>query len=164
MLGKMNSGRINCAVVLAVVVALLAPSGTALAGPMPVYGGPTYDSSTSTGYTNPSIAFSPGRGVNDSGTAVGSADKYDAGSNKGTRAVRWASGVAAATELGHIGDNGSGVTDAYAYAINTSGTTVGYADKYDGGSFKGYRAVRWASGVAAATELGHIGDNGSGVT
>ena len=79
MSNKTNSGRIHCTLVLAVAVSLLATSASALAAPLPVYGGPTYDSSTSTGYVAQFIApTNHTLGVNDAGTAVGYAIKYDA--------------------------------------------------------------------------------------
>ena len=101
--------------------------------------------------------------VNDAGTAVGYAEKRVSTTNYGFRAVRWdASGTA--TELGNIGENGSGVTNAYAKAVNYAGTAVGYATTYVGGVAKGNRAVRWDASGTAATELACLGTNGSSVT
>ncbi len=70
--------------VLAIAVALLAPSEMTQAAPLTVYGGPTYNSSTQTGHI---ILYSPDPGVNDAGTAVARADNYDgAGDGLGCRA------------------------------------------------------------------------------
>ena len=142
-----------------------AAAGPAHAAFITVYGGPTYDSSTQTGYTFPWIAVAPGRGVNDAGTAVGCAKKHDAGDYMGTRAVRWDASGTATTELGNLGTRADGFTSVYAYAVNDAGMTVGYARKYDtGASKKGDRAVRWDSSGTAATELGNLGTDASGWT
>jgi hypothetical protein len=102
--------------------------------------------------------------INAAGLAVGMIRKYQPdGQLLGPRAVRWeVSG--AVTELDNIGTDTSGYTESQAYAINPTGTMVGYAWKYDaGGNQVGLRAVRWnASG--AATELGHLGTDGNGNT
>ena len=85
--------------------------------------------------------------------------------NVGYRAVRWDASGTAATELGNLGTATSGFTVARAHAINTAGTAVGYVSKYDRlGAYKGERAVRWDASGAAATELGNLGTNTSGVT
>jgi hypothetical protein len=104
------------------------------------------------GYTNAYV-----EAINYAGTAVGSAYKYDAGSYKGSSAVRWEASGTAATELGNLGTSSGGNTEAHAYAINNVGTAVGYARKYDGGINKGCRAVRWDASGSAATELGNLG-------
>ena len=57
----------------------------------------------------------------------------------------------------------SGVTSSYANTINTAGQTVGSADKYVGGTYKGGRAVRWDA-VGGALELGNLGTDASGFT
>ncbi|MGA2062197.1 MAG: DUF3466 family protein [Thermoguttaceae bacterium] len=104
--------------------------------------------------------------VNDAGTAVGYSLKYVSGivATMGSRAVRWDSSGTAATELGNLGTDSSGVTNAVAYAVNASGTAVGYATKYVSGNSMGNRAVRWDSSGTASTELGNLGTNSSGVT
>ena len=102
--------------------------------------------------------------VNDAGTAVGYANKYVGGSNRGDRAVRWDASGTAATELGNLGTNSSGSTHAGACDVNDAGTAVGRAEKYVGGSNMGYRAVRWDASGTAATELGNIGTDSSGST
>jgi hypothetical protein len=56
------------------------------------------------------------RSVNNSGVAVGEADKYVAGSNLGARAVRWdASG--AATELDNLGTQADGTARGYSHQL-----------------------------------------------
>jgi hypothetical protein len=114
---------------------------------------------SSTGYTD-SIAYS----VADSGAAVGFADKYVAGVDYGPRAVRWDASSTAAIELGSLGTNSSGSTNSVAYSVNSSGTAVGYADKYTAGIYYGPRAVRWDPSGTIATELDNLGTNQSGYT
>jgi hypothetical protein len=93
--------------------------------------------------------------INATGTIVGEVEKYESNTNKGYRAVRWNAGSTVATELGHIGTSSSGVTNAYARAINSAGTAVGYAEKYDAShNWKGTYAVRWDADGTDATELG----------
>ena len=105
--------------------------------------------------TNPPRASGIAYAVNDANTAVGYSEKYDSGTLVGTRAVRWdASG--AATELGNLGLDGSGSTNAIAYAVNGAGTAVGYSQKYDGGIDKGSRAVIWLPD-ASAINLNDLG-------
>ncbi|HEY4232435.1 MAG TPA: hypothetical protein VGM76_03350 [Lacipirellulaceae bacterium] len=109
------------------------------------------------GYTY-AIAYA----LNDAGTAVGYAYKVVSGS--GQRAVRWDASGTAATELGSLGTNANGFALAAAYAVNGSGTAVGYSEKYVAGSNKGNRAVRLDSSGTAATEPGNLGTDSSGVT
>ena len=94
--------------------------------------------------------------LNASGTAAGVANKYVDGNYMGERAVRWDAAGTAATELGVLGTDSSGSTDARANAVNDPGTAVGWAEKWSGG-YKGTRAVRWDAGGTAATELGVLG-------
>jgi len=100
--------------------------------------------------------------VNDDGTAVGYASKFDGGVNKGLRAVRWDASGAAATELGNLGTDSDGITYVVALAVNDAGTAVGRSEKYVGGVSKGYRAVRWDPSGDAATELGNLGTDSVG--
>ncbi len=90
--------------------------------------------------------------INDSGTAVGYSEKYVAGNDFGERTVRWDGSGVAATELGNLGTS-SNATFSRAFAVNSSGTAVGYAEKYVSGQDRGQRAVRWAGSGTAATEL-----------
>jgi hypothetical protein len=129
-----------------------------------VYGSPAFTSGVG-GFQGGDVLAVPGSGVNSAGTAVGYATKYDSSSaNKGYRAVRW-DGSGTAIELGNLGTDTSGVTSSVAWAVNTAGTAVGSANKYDGsGVYKGDRAVRWNGSGTAATELGNLGTNTSGAT
>ena len=102
--------------------------------------------------------------VNDAGTAVGYSYKYVGGRDMGTRAVRWDASGTAATELGNLGTDSNGITYAYAYAVNNTGTAVGYSYKYIGSNDMGSRAVRWDASGTAATELGNLGTDSSGFT
>ncbi|HYE18370.1 MAG TPA: hypothetical protein VEA69_07990, partial [Tepidisphaeraceae bacterium] len=144
-------------------MALLAAAPGAHAAP--IYGGPTYDSSTGTGYrsTSLSVPVAPGSTAGN-GTAVGFADKYSGGTDLGTRAVRIDASGTVATELGHLGTDSSGSTDSYAYAVNPAGTAVGFAIKYSSGASRGDRAVRWDASATVATELGTIGTSSGGYT
>jgi hypothetical protein len=102
--------------------------------------------------------------INDAGTSVGTSEKgrTDPFPFANSRAVRWEAGGIAVTELGNLGvSTATGRTVAAAYGINTSGTTVGYANTFAAGQ-SGPRAVRWNAGQTAATELGNIGINTSG--
>lgn len=146
--------------IMVIVVGAISPVQAAV-----IYGGPTYNSSTSTGYQNQALPYEPGATAGN-GVGVGRAFKYAAGSNLGPRAIRWDSTGAVATELGNLGTNISGFTDSGAQAINAAGTTVGYAQKYSGVTDLGDRAVRWNAGSTTATELTAptLGTNSSGVT
>ena len=102
--------------------------------------------------------------INNAGTAVGSADRYNGNINLGNRAVRWNASSTIATELGNLGTNDSGTTFSSALAINASGISAGQASKYNGNIDVGTRAVRWDAAGTVATELGNIGTNNSGST
>ena len=78
--------------------------------------------------------------------------------------MRWDSSGTAATELGNLGTDVTGAAAAVAYAVNTTGTAVGYSAKYIGTVYKGNRGVRWNSTGTAATELANLGTDASGVT
>jgi hypothetical protein len=95
--------------------------------------------------------------VNALGTAVGWATKYVDGNSMGDRAVRWDASGIAATELGSLGTDSSNYAITSAFAVNDSGTAVGYAEQYVSGNLVGTRAVRWDGSGAAATELGNLG-------
>src|SRR5439155_1702281 len=102
--------------------------------------------------------------VNSAGVTVGSSKKYGGGIDFGDRAVRWDASTNASTELGNLGTDGSGSTQSIAYAINTAGAGVGWAQKYTGGTFLGLRAARWNASGTAATELGDLGTDSHGIT
>jgi len=153
--------RVLTIVTMAAALAIAPP---AQAGYVQVFGGATYDAHpTYTGFTGAVMEAAPGSCVNNTGTAVGWARKNVGGSFLGDRAVRWDSGGAPATELGNIGTDDTGRTDAYVYAVNDANTAVGYARMYTAENYLGYRAVRWDAG-GAATELGDLGTNSAGHT
>ena len=108
---------------------------------------------------------SEGTDINDAGVVVGWARKVDSGMSLGQRAVRWDASGTARTELDNLGTDTSGVTETRANDINTAGTAVGWAVKYDnlGVSF-GQRAVRWDASGTVATELGNLGTDTNDVT
>src|SRR5207237_702938 len=82
--------------------------------------------------------------VNASGLVVGMSDKFNqSNADVGTRAVRWAAGGTAVTELGTLGTSPTGVGAARALAVNSAGVTVGASDKYANGAYLNERAVRW---------------------
>jgi hypothetical protein len=99
--------------------------------------------------------------INNAGVVVGLAEPA-----VGTVAVRW-SAAGGIVELGSLGTDSRGVAEAEAYALNSSGTAVGYAMKYivsgaDRG--QGPRAVRWDASGTAATDLGSLGTSTFGST
>jgi hypothetical protein len=100
--------------------------------------------------------------VNDAGTAVGWSDQCISGSYKASRAVRWDASGTAATELGNLGTDSSGITYAQACAVNATGTAVGYSEKYVSGSDMGHCAVRWDTSGTAATELCNLWTDNNG--
>lgn len=102
--------------------------------------------------------------INNSGDAVGDVGTYSGNTFLGNRAVRWAAGGTSATQLQDLGTSTTGVTNAQAWQINDSGVIAGVADKYSGTTLLGSRAVVWAAGGTAVTELGHIGTDAAGVT
>ena len=82
--------------------------------------------------------------INDAGTIVGYAIKYNQGIGQGSRAVAWNS-AGQATELGTLGTG----LFAQAYDINESGIAVGTADAFVSPSLAARKAVYWgADGVA----------------
>ena len=121
-----------------------------------VFGGPAYVPSTQNGYTNPEFN-SLGILVNDSGVAVGSAEKIDSGNNYGYRAMRWDGSGAAATELGTLGSFPGCCTTVRVNGLNSSGTAVGWAELYLPEGYRGERAVRWDGSGTVATQLGNLG-------
>lgn len=96
--------------------------------------------------------------LNADGLAAGHSEKYEGGSWKGGRPVLWAHG--AATELPMLGTDANGYGYGPVAALNSSGLAAGYSTKFEGGSWKGYRPVLWADGVAA--ELPVLGTDGNG--
>lgn len=103
--------------------------------------------------------FSYAEAINDSGTAVGYAEKFVGGVSQGNRAVRWSQSGTAATELGGV----AGLTSSYAVRISASGTAVGHANTVSGGNVS-IRALRWSALGTEATELGNLGTQSNGVS
>ena len=117
------------------------------------------------GYTIGGVGTSYAWDINAAGKAVGMSYKIDnAGNSVGTRGVRWDVNAIDPTELGTLGTDSGGTSDInFALKINTAGTTVGIAEKYDNsGTPLGVRPVRWAAGGTAATELGLLGTSTTG--
>jgi hypothetical protein len=156
--------RVLNAVATALATSLV--SSHLAAQPLVVAGSPGYDLMSHTGFKDAYFPFPNPSGscVNSSGIAVVYEDKYVAGNSKGRFAVRWGASGAAATELGNLGSNSSGIGEAEPSAVNDAGTAVGYSRKYVSGSDKGTRAVRWGASGTAATELGNLGVDPSGIT
>lgn len=149
------------ATVLAAALGLAASSALAS---VTLFGGPTYDSATGTGFQYPVLPYNPGSTSGD-GTAVGYVRKFGVGTNLGYRAVRWDASGTGAIELGNLGTGSSGFTESSAFAVNSAGTAVGFAQKYSSGGLSlGLRAARWTASGTAATELGHLGTNSGGST
>lgn len=98
------------------------------------------------------------------GTAVGYAQKYVSGADRGSRPIRWEGAGISPTELNTLGTDASGFTNSEAFAVNDIGTAVGWSRKYVSGSNLGSRPVRWDSQSIAATELDSLGISGSGTT
>lgn len=127
-----------------------------------VYGGPTFDAATATGYVAPVLQAVPGHTAGN-GAAVGWAARYNQDIGVGLRAFRWDATGAAAVELQHLNTDGLGRTTTTAHAINGTGTSVGSAVEYDGNTDLGSRAVRWDA-FGAVTELDNLGTDGGGRT
>ena len=109
----------------------------------------------------PYPATSEAYDVNQSGTAVGYASLIRPHSD--VRALRWDGSGSAVTVLGDLGISG-GDTVSQAFALNDSGTAVGYAGKYVSNKYLGRRAVRWDGSGTVATELEHLGTDNTGTT
>lgn len=134
-----------------VLVGLVLGAQYAEGGYVPIYGGPTYDPASETGF------LSEGHIVNGSGTVIGSATKYVNGANFGARVIRWDATAAPPVELGTLGTRTDGYADARAWALNESGVAVGSANKYIDGKLNNFRSVRWGASETAATELDNLG-------
>jgi len=146
--------RSEMLLICAIVIESVSPARAAF---LQVYGGPSYDSGSGTGYFTPQIPY-----VNDSGTAVGYATKRVGGTSFGTRAFQW-SAQSAPSELGNLGTSAAGNTTMRAIAINDAGQSAGYATKYVSGANRGTRAVRWDS-AGVPVELGNLGLQSNGNT
>jgi uncharacterized membrane protein len=100
-------------------------------------------------------AYNVATAINDAGTAIGLADKYDAaGVPKGQRAVRWDAGSTVPTELANLGTDANGFNETSAIAINSAGVIVGTAWKFDANGLSRKVPVRWdVSGAVAELEI-----------
>jgi len=95
--------------------------------------------------------------INNHGAVVGYGTVYDGTNSLGPRAIRWNASSSVAVELDNLGLDGFGRTFSQATAINDLGTAIGFADKYESGINRGFRAVRWDSNGTEITELGQLG-------
>jgi hypothetical protein len=117
------------------------------------------------GASSTGVSSSHAYAVNASGLVAGSAKKFGGvDDDDGSRAVRWAAAGTVAIELGTLGTSNTGVSSAVAYAVNSSGTAVGNAKKYESGSDKGTRPARWAGTGTAAQELLTLGESNTGTS
>jgi uncharacterized membrane protein len=96
-----------------------------------------------------SSAYANVLAINDNGVAVGVIAKLDSqGVNLGWRPAYWSASSNSPFELATLGQSAAGMGGATPAAINSAGTIVGGAEKYDeSGTYLGTRAVKWdASG------------------
>lgn len=138
----------------AAIIATLSGSQATLAS-VTIFGGPTYDASTGSGFTSALTPSDFDYPATYKGSGSGNTTKFVAGTSRGSRAIRlnengW-------TELGNLGFSALGYTQTASFSTNATGVTVGLASKYNGGSYFGQRAVRWDPGSSAVVELGNIG-------
>jgi hypothetical protein len=154
--------RVLCSTACTAVVLISADATAASPGFATVFGGPAYVPSTQNGYANPVFNSPLGILVNNSGVAVGSAERIDSGNSSGYRAMRWDGSGAAATELGNLGLFPGCCTTVRANAVNSSGTAVGWAEVYLPEGYRGERAVRWDGSGSVATQLGNLGTDSIG--
>ncbi len=83
------------------------------------------------------------------------------------QASYWASGTTKAALLGNLGASSTGALSSRANIINANGVIGGYSEVYGGATGStdlGFRAVRWDSSTAAATQLGNLGTSTAGST
>jgi uncharacterized membrane protein len=99
--------------------------------------------------------------INNAGVTVGYTDRWHTpGAEYVDRAARW-SVSGAITELGDLSPGSIRTPRTRAFAVNESGTAVGYAQiLIGGGADAGTRAVRWDGSGTVATELGNLGLSG----
>jgi hypothetical protein len=110
---------------LIVVVAALVlglSDRAAPAGFIPVYGGPTYDAGSGSGF--PIAAVPEQRGINAAGRAVATA-RRPSGTIWDWRVFRWDSNSGVATELGTLGVSPAGLADVGAAGIDAQGSVYG---------------------------------------
>lgn len=137
--------------------------------PFGVTAGPAYDSQLNSGYLPSFIApnniapYGSGAGVGD-GVAFVTAIQYVEGSGKGLRPLTWDAPGNPPVELGNLGLSQVSVTTLQATGINGKNMVIGFAQKFDGASYLGMRAVHWAPGSSSAIELGVMGMLNMGYT
>ncbi|MCC7146666.1 MAG: DUF3466 family protein [Phycisphaeraceae bacterium] len=110
-------------------------------------------------------SVSEGYDINDSGSIVGYAAKYDiTGKYLGDRAVRWDASDTKAVELGILGTQVSGLTATMAFSVNNGGVVVGWVSRYDDlGNYVGEVATFWGLDNVAV-DLNTLIDPASGWT
>jgi len=123
-------------------------------GYLPVIGGPTYDTGSSTGVLSTSVPFF---GVTSAGTILSQGELYNAGTDLGSRAYRWDTAGDPPIQLDTVSTNTSGYTVEYAYGISSDGSIFGESYLYNGDTSAGSTAVKWGAGTTSATPLGNLG-------
>jgi hypothetical protein len=107
-------------------------------------------------------------GINNAGTIIGYAQKYDSSHNSlGDRAVEWTTGSAAPIELQSLGTGANGQANSWGYVINNSGIAAGVSADYLQSPSGINWAVRWdaAGNVTKLDTLGATtgGSSASGI-
>jgi uncharacterized membrane protein len=101
--------------------------------------------------------------INDAGTIVGEAGKWDAtGRYLGNVAVRWDALRTAATELGNLGITAFGESNCFVRAVNDAGTAVGGCSPPGATVLGDFRAVYFRAEDGAAIDLNTLIDPASG--
>ena len=111
------------------------------------------------------IANALANSINDTGDIVGQATIYSGTNALATRAVLWAAGADAtvAVELPNlVSDDGSGVPNTWANAINNDGDIVGRVESYINGKFSLSGAALWRHGATSPILLNDLIDPQSG--
>jgi hypothetical protein len=157
-----RSFHLAAAAAAAAVVPLLADTRCASAQSTPIFGGPTYDEITGNGYRNAMFSNAVGVAVSSTGLAVGIADRYAAGIDKGGRAILL-NAAGSAVELSGLAADPSATFESAAYSINAGGQSAGFSNKQVGGVNFGDRAVRWDA-AGNPLELAHLGTNAAAFT
>jgi len=101
--------------------------------------------------------------INNAGDIAGWGLRYDgAPHSTGSRAIRWAAGKTAATELDTLGTDATGFGQAAAWGINGSGDIVGSATKYVNNISVHQSATLWRAGQVGVIDLNNLIDPSSG--
>lgn len=98
------------------------------------------------------FTVSQANAINDAGTVIGYASKYNAGIYAGTRPTLWNANATAVVALGMLGADAGGNAEGTADDINASGVAVGRVQKFNGTTLVGDRAVLWLT-VAPQTAV-----------